>query len=682
MMGGPLVPAYEWVWVRRKNWHFLRVLPDDPPQLLFIYLMQQTVFISRQYTKPVEDSSISGVKNELWASTGTLTAHPKNTLILTHGDVDGMCAAAIAKVSYPKAEVEFATPADFLSKLDSLSGHDRVIILDLGVGSAQKNEAMKAFQKLSKTSSIIYIDHHLRPPGVTERSLACSGTYRTGASTSELAWEFFKPDASHDFIAVLGAVGDYAEKTPPMQGLIERYGERRVYPEALFLEWALMVADDSFKRGVIEELAQGKWPYQMSIMGEEADSIVRRQRTLEKYVREKAEKICEHVLLIRNPPFKATGSAATLLTKRDDVDVGIASRREGDSVYLSLRRHEESDINLASLISESALKSGGAGGGHKAAAGGKIPVERFDELLQEIRRRLPEGRLKRIKGLGVKFTDKKMVERKLFKEIIEHKRAEMELEKSEERYRTLVETLPDVIYSLSEDGKITSLNPAFEKITGWSRAKWLGKPFTPLVHPDDLPLAMEAFQKTLRGETPPLHELRILSKSGEYLTGEFTGTPQIKGGKVVGEFGIVRDITERKRAEEALRESEEHYRSLIETSPDAVTKTDLEGHITFVSPRTLELHGYKSAEELIGRSAFDLIAPEDHERAMMNLQKTMKEGVVRKVEYTFLKKDGTRFIGELSAALIKDAYGKPKAFIATTRDITERKRAKDKLRIL
>ena len=271
-------------------------------------------------------------------------------LILTHGDTDGVCAAAIAKVSYSDAKVEFTNPSDFVSKLGSLSGHGHIIVLDLGIDRAQKDKAITTFQKLSKTSSIIYIDHHLRPPGVTESTLACKGVYRTNASTSELAWEFFKPDASHDFIALLGAIGDYEEKTPRIQGLIEKYNERKAYPEALFLEWALMVSKDSFKLGVIEELVQGKWPYQMSIMGKEADAIVRRQRTLERYVQEKAEAICEHVMLIRNPPFKATGPAAILLAKLDNVDIGVASRIDGNHVYLSLRRHEKSDINLASLI--------------------------------------------------------------------------------------------------------------------------------------------------------------------------------------------------------------------------------------------------------------------------------------------------------------------------------------------
>jgi len=136
----------------------------------------------------------------------------------------------------------------------------------------------------------------------------------------------------------------------------------------------------------------------------------------------------------------------------------------------------------------------------------------------------------------------------------------------------------------------------------------------------------------------------------------------------------------KKQVEEALLESEETYKTLVKTSPDAVTLTDLEGKITEVSQRTLELHGFNNAEELISRSAFELIAPEDHERAMKNLQKTLKEDFVRNIEYTLLRKDGTRFIGELSASLIKDAYGKPKAFIATTRDITEHKRAEETLR--
>jgi len=133
-------------------------------------------------------------------------------------------------------------------------------------------------------------------------------------------------------------------------------------------------------------------------------------------------------------------------------------------------------------------------------------------------------------------------------------KAEEALRVSEERHRELVETAQDVIYTVSPEGILTSLNSSFEVITGWVRSEWLGKPFASLIHPDDFPASMELFQEVLRGERPPIFERRILAKSGEYLTGEFLTTPQMHDGKVVGVFGIARDITERKRAEEALFE--------------------------------------------------------------------------------------------------------------------------------
>ena len=131
------------------------------------------------------------------------------------------------------------------------------------------------------------------------------------------------------------------------------------------------------------------------------------------------------------------------------------------------------------------------------------------------------------------------------------------LRASEAFYRSLVETSPEVIYSLSPiDGTFTSLNPAFEEITGWSREDWLGKPFMAFIHPDDLPIALEMYQRTLQGEAPPPFELRVRSKSGEYLVGEIivSKIQHIEDGKMVRAFGFTRDITARKRAEEAREE--------------------------------------------------------------------------------------------------------------------------------
>ena len=158
------------------------------------------------------------------------------------------------------------------------------------------------------------------------------------------------------------------------------------------------------------------------------------------------------------------------------------------------------------------------------------------------------------------------------RDIPERKRAEEAVRQSEERYRAVVETAPDVVYAISDKGVFASLNPAFEAITGWARSEWLGKSFAPLVHPEDASLAVEMFQKVLRGDKPPPYELRILSKSGKYLVGEFTSTPYIRDGKVAGKLGIVRDITERKRAEKALRQGEVRLerinRCLLELGPN------------------------------------------------------------------------------------------------------------------
>ena len=98
------------------------------------------------------------------------------------------------------------------------------------------------------------------------------------------------------------------------------------------------------------------------------------------------------------------------------------------------------------------------------------------------------------------------------------------LKESEERYRSLFETAPEIIFSVSPDGMIASLNPASERITGWLHKDVIGQPFISFIHPDDLPLVMEKFQQVLQGEAIPPFELRVLSQSGEFLIIEAVGS--------------------------------------------------------------------------------------------------------------------------------------------------------------
>jgi len=268
----------------------------------------------------------------------------------------------------------------------------------------------------------------------------------------------------------------------------------------------------------------------------------------------------------------------------------------------------------------------------------------------------------------------------LCRDITERKRAEDALRESEERYRSLVEAAPDVIYTISaEDGSFTSLNSAFETVTGWSRAEWIGKPFASLAHPDDLPLAEQTFQRALRGETQPSYELRVLSKSGECLVGEFTSTPHVKGGKVVGELGIARDITQRKRAEEVLRLEKENFRRSLDESPLGVRIVMADGNTLYANRAILDFYGYDSLEELQKTPLRARYTPESYAEFQKRKQQR-QSGDFSTSEYgiSIVRKNGE--VLHLQVHRKEVLWNDAQQFLVMYQDITERKLAEEELR--
>ena len=122
------------------------------------------------------------------------------------------------------------------------------------------------------------------------------------------------------------------------------------------------------------------------------------------------------------------------------------------------------------------------------------------------------------------------------------------------------------------------------------------------------------------------------------------------------------------------------YRSIVDTSPDAITVTTIEGKIILCNQQAATLHGLQRVDEMIARSAWEFVAGEDIERASRDFLRILTEGSIRDVEYSLLRADGRRVPVELSASAIIDKEGKPRALISVVRDVTERRTAQEALR--
>ena len=133
------------------------------------------------------------------------------------------------------------------------------------------------------------------------------------------------------------------------------------------------------------------------------------------------------------------------------------------------------------------------------------------------------------------------------------------------------------------------------------------------------------------------------------------------------------EIAQRQRATEVLAESEARYRSLVDTSPDAILLTDLQGYILMGNQQAAAMCGYAEVTQLVGNNWLEQMAADDRERATANLEQARQCGYLRNVEYRWQRLDGTTLYVEVSTATLTDAHGTPKAFLHVVRDVTERK---------
>jgi two-component system cell cycle sensor histidine kinase/response regulator CckA len=259
----------------------------------------------------------------------------------------------------------------------------------------------------------------------------------------------------------------------------------------------------------------------------------------------------------------------------------------------------------------------------------------------------------------------------IYQDISERKRVEDALRESEKIYKELADSLPQPVFETDERGDLTFANRYAFDLFGYTRDEFeKGLNAFQMLAPEDRDSARENFARVLRGEHLGGVEYTAQRKDGSTFPIEIYSSPIVREHTVIGLRGIIVELTERKKTEEALRESEKKYSALVENSKDGIIMIQ-EGVLTFINEASTDLVGY-SPEEMIGAIFVKFIAPDYRDLVVRRYSERMEGKDVPSIyEVELLRKDGTTVPVELNAMHIE--FGGKPTDLAFVRDITERK---------
>jgi len=268
------------------------------------------------------------------------------------------------------------------------------------------------------------------------------------------------------------------------------------------------------------------------------------------------------------------------------------------------------------------------------------------------------------------------------KDVTARRQAEDALRESEEELEAIFNEVRDGIVLLDLTGKIIKINKRIAGVTGYTEKYIVGKRFNFFKNfpPQSIAKMVSAFTKTVAGKQVPPFEVVGYTKTGEKRIGEISGSLLRKKGKTVGVLVVMTDITEHKQAEEALRQSGQKYRTILESIEDGYYEGDLAGNFTFFNDSMCRIHGY-TRDELMGMNNRAYSSPETAKKIYQIYSEVYKTGIPAKiVDYEVIKKDGSIAMIETSASLLRNADGDPIGFYGISRDRTEQKKAEEALR--
>ncbi|MFA5180381.1 MAG: PAS domain S-box protein [Syntrophales bacterium] len=270
----------------------------------------------------------------------------------------------------------------------------------------------------------------------------------------------------------------------------------------------------------------------------------------------------------------------------------------------------------------------------------------------------------------------------LFQDITTSRRVEAALRESEELYRTALEQSNDGVVII-RGGFYLYFNPTFLATIGRQAEEIMGKSFGDFVHPEDRARVREYHLMRQQGQPAPTrYELRVLKPDTSLVYLDIS-TVEITyhGEKAV--LAYVKDITERKQSERALRQSEERYRAILEGIEDGYQEVDIQGNFTFFNESFRKIFGY-SREELLDTNFQRYAADEDTANRVYGAYHEMYQTgkPIKRFEWDIITKEGVRRTIEFSASLLRDEEGHRRGFMGIVRDVTDRKQLEDQYRTM
>ena len=270
----------------------------------------------------------------------------------------------------------------------------------------------------------------------------------------------------------------------------------------------------------------------------------------------------------------------------------------------------------------------------------------------------------------------------LARDVTDRKRAEEALRLSEQRYRSLVEATSAIVWTLPASGLADkSEQPSWTAFTGQTMGQFTGWDWLDAIHPDDRPHTVQLWSAAVAARSFYQIEYRVRRRDGEYRNMLTRGVPILAGNGEIREwFGTCIDITDLKRAEDALRESEERFRGTFENAAVGIAHKDVTGRFLRVNEKFCDIVGY-TRDELLTRTWQDITYADDVAASLGQYIPLMRgESLSFSLEKRYLRKDRSLVWADVSVSLQHDAAGLPAYAIAMVQDISERKRLEGELR--